>query len=256
MKKKRTGTVKKEHEKQAAAIAESMAKTRKPFFTDRKLEIIVAVMLGITMFLSAWATWIGSLHSGIQSINFTKSNNMSSEGTAEYNLDLQLYLSDYMAWNTLKDYYYDLEMAYAENNQKKADLINDKIETFKQHSISDNLAEGINWMENNDKEDNPFNMPGMTEKYFESAQSKLNQSKELLEEGMRDNTKGDSFNLVTVLYSLTLFLLGICLTFKNKPTRLAILAISTGFLIFAFVYMCTIPMPTGFDQMNFFEFNT
>ena len=68
--------------------------------TDRKashsvkLEVITAILLGVTMLLSAWAAWISSLHSGNQSINFTKSNNIASEGTAEYNIGMQLYLSD------------------------------------------------------------------------------------------------------------------------------------------------------------------
>ena len=97
-------------------------------------------------------------------------------------------------------------------------------------------------------------MPGMTEKYFAVAQENVGQSQELLEEGMRDNTKGDSYNLVTVIYSLTLFLLGIIGTFKDMPNRITVLLIAVGFLIFAFIYMCTIPLPTGFGQMNFFEF--
>ena len=77
---------------------------------------------------------------------------------------------------------------------------------------------------------------------------------ELLEEGKRDNTKGDSYNLVTVIYSLTLFLLGIIGTFKNLPNRLVVLFIAFGFLVFAVIYMFTIPLPTGFEQMDFFNF--
>lgn len=255
MKKKRTGSIKSEHLKRNNAHNVNALKNIKPFFTDRKIEIIVAILLGITMLLSAWATWIGSLHSGVQAINFTKSNNISSEGTAEYNMGMQIYLSDYMAWTTLRDYYYELEALKSDGDQTKIDLANDKIDRFKEQNISDILAEGVKWMEDNN-EDTPFNMPGMSEKYFASAQEKMDQSRELLEEGMRDNTKGDSFNLVTVVYSLTLFLLGICATFKNKPTRIALLSVSVAFLVFGFIYMLRIPMPTGFEQMNFFDFST
>lgn len=229
-------------------------KDRKNFLTAKRLETVVAILLGITTLLSAWAAWIGSLHGGIQSINFTKSNNMASQGTAEYNLEMQLYLSDYMAWNIINNYYYDLESAKADGNQAEINRINDKIENFKKQNVSDILAEGIKWMEDNNQ-DNPFKMPGMTEKYFESAQGKINLSQELLEEGERDNTKGDSYHLVTVIYSLTLFLLGIVGTFKDMPNRIAVLSIAVVCLIFAFIYMCTIPLPTGFAQMNFFEFN-
>ena len=77
-------------------------------------EIGTATSEAITTLLSAWASWIAHLHGGIQSINFTKSNNTASQGTAEYNYGIQAYLADYMTWNTLKDYTYELEAAKAE----------------------------------------------------------------------------------------------------------------------------------------------
>lgn len=218
------------------------------------LETVVAILLGLTTLVSAWASWIGSLHSGIQSINFTKSNNMASRGTAEYNMGMQLYLADYMSWNTLKDFQYELEAAQESGDKAKIELISNKIEAHKKTNLSSFLTEAIEWMEKNDA-DSPFNMPGLTEKYFETAEANVSQSQELLEEGMRDNTKGDSYNLVTVIYSLTLFLLGIINTFKNMHNKIAVLGIAVAFLILGFIYMCTIPLPTGFAQMNFFEFN-
>lgn len=221
--------------------------------TLKWIETTVAILLGITTLLSAGASWIGSLHHGIQSINFTKSNNMAAQGNSEYNLGMQLYLSDYMTWNVLKEYYYELDTAKEDGDQEKIDQLNERIKTFQVESASVILTEGIQWMEKNN-EDNPFKMPGMTEKYFESAQEKVDESQELLEEGKRDNTKGDSYNLVTVIYSLTLFLLGIIGTFKNLPNRLVVLFIAFGFLVFAFIYMCTIPLPTGFAQMDFSNF--
>ncbi len=222
--------------------------------TTKRLETVVAILLGLTTLLSAWATWIGSLHSGIQSINFTKSNNMSSKGSAEYNLGMQMYLSDYMVWNTLNDYSFELETAKASGDKENISIIKEKIKDFKKHYISETLRECIKWMEENNA-DNPFNMPGLSEKYFGSAEDKVNASQEFLEEGMSDNRKGDSYNLVTVIFSLTLFLLGIIGTFKNMPNRIAVLFISIGFLVFGAIYMFNIPLPTGFEKMNFFEFN-
>ncbi|MBQ7218191.1 MAG: hypothetical protein IJS27_01700 [Ruminococcus sp.] len=254
MTKKETEESKSEIQEHGDTPPDNALKGNKSFLNANKLETVVAILLGITTLLSAWATWIGSLHSGIQSINFTKSNNMASQGTAEYNMGMQLYLSDYMAWNAAKDYYYDLELAKAEGNQAEIDILTEKIERFKKEAGSVLLREAVEWMEKNNADD-PFTMPGMAEKYFESAQDKVNQSQGLLEEGMRDNTKGDSYNLVTVIFSLTLFLLGIIGTFKNMPNRLVVLSIAVLFLIFAVIYMCTIPLPTGFGKMNFFEFN-
>ncbi len=231
----------------------ALGKGRVGYLTPKKLETVVAILLGVTTLLSAWASWIGSLHSGVQSINFTRSNSMASQGAAEYNLGMQLYLTDFMAWNAAKDYYYELESAKADGDQKRIELVSEKIELFKKQSVSDTLAAGIAWMEEHNADD-PFLMPGMAEKYFASAQNTLDQSQELLEEGKRDNTKGDAYNLVTVIFSLTLFLLGIVGTFKDMPNRIAVLLIAVVALALAVIYMCTIPLPTDFAHMNFFDF--
>ena len=236
------------------AAPDNAIRDRSTVLTAKRIETIVAILLGVTTLLSAWASWIGHLHGGLQSINFTKSNNTASQGTAEYNLGMQAYLADYMAWNTLREYYYDLEEATEKGDQTKAAHLNDKIKNFRKNNFSDIMLEAVRWMEENN-EDNPFNMPDLAEKYFESAQKTVEESQEQLEEGKRDNTKGDSYMLVTVIYSLVLFLLGIINTFKNMPNKITVLAIAVGFLVFAIVYMCTIPLPTGFEHMNFFDFN-
>lgn len=68
----------------------------------------------------------------------------------------------------------------------------------------------------------------------------------------RTNTKSDSFNLATVIFSLTLFLPGIVGTFKDMPNRIAVMSVSVVAQVFAFLYMYHIPLPTEFGQMNFF----
>ena len=244
-----------ESEKNGANPPGNAIKDKKSLITSKRIETIVAVLLGVTTLLSAWASWISHLHGGLQSINFTQSNNESAHGTAASNVGMQAYLADYMTWNTLRDYNYELEVANADGDKEKAALIKEKIAKFKKQNVDGGiLAEGIKWMEEN-KEDDPFKMPGMAEKYLEEGSKEFNKSQELLEEGKRDNTKGDSYMLVTVIYSLTLFLLGIVNTFKNMSNRIVVLAIAIAFLVFAVVYMCTIPLPTGFEKMNFFEFN-
>lgn len=254
MAKKKTKRSESNAVKQNDKLPDNALKSRKTVLTAKRIETIVAILLGVTTLLSAWASWIGHLHGGLQSINFTKSNNTASQGTTEYNLGMQLYLADYMAWNTAKDYYYDLEAAKLEGDQEKIDLLNKKIKSFEEQNASDILVEALKWMEENNEE-NPFNMPNMAEKYFESAQQTVDQSKEELEEGKRDNSKGDSYMLVTVIYSLTLFLLGIVNTFKTMSNKIAVLILAVACLVFAFIYMCMIPLPTGFEKMNFIDFN-
>jgi len=103
-----------------------------------------------------------------------------------------------------------------------------------------------------DDMDSPFEVKGMRDKYFEHANELLAESQEVLEEGKKDNARGDAYNLVSVIYSVVLFMLGIVGIFKRIPNRAVVLFIAVGVLIVATIYMFTIPMPTGFSLGSFF----
>ena len=66
----------------AEETEQEAAHKKKKLFTANRIEIIVAIFLGITALLTAWATWIGSLHGGNQATNYTKSNNLAAEGNS------------------------------------------------------------------------------------------------------------------------------------------------------------------------------
>ena len=148
------------------------------------------------------------------------------------------------------DYSFEMAMAEADGNQEKVDLINEKLKTYTEQNASDILMEGIKWMKDND-EDSPFKMPQITEKYLTDAEEKSEEARDLLKEGQNDNARGDAYNLVSVLYSLVLFLLGIVGVFKRLPNRIGVLSIALVILIGALIYMLTIPLPTGFNIWNY-----
>jgi len=218
---------------------------------ENKLEILVAIFLGITALLTAWATWIGSLHGGNQATNYTKSNNMASEGNSEYNAGMQMYLSDILAWNTMSEYLYELEIAKAKGDNISAELIQEKLDVYSEQNFSEILEEAYNKM--TDEMYSPFEVEGTTDKYFVTANEMLAESQALLEEGQKDNANGDSYNLVNVIYSIVLFMLGIIGIFKRLPNRTVVFGIAVFFLVLATIYMCTIPMPTGFSFSSFFS---
>lgn len=224
---------------------------KKPLLSENTIEIIVAILLGLTALLTAWATWIGSLHGGNQATNYTKSNNIAAEGNSEYNSGLQEYLSDLMTWNTVVDYTFDEEIAKMNGRDEEAALIDGKINNYIEQNGSDILKEAAGLMTEDTK--SPFEVEGTVEKYFENANNLLAESQELLEQGQRDNANGDAYNLVNVIYSVVLFLLGIVGIFKGLPNRAAVLIIAAVGLVAATIYMLTIPMPTGFDITNFFH---
>lgn len=121
---------------------------------------------------------------------------------------------------------------------------------FMRQNSSQILSDAMDQMD--DSMSSPFEVEGMTDKYFEESNNLIAQSQELLEEGKRDNRNGDAYNLVNVIYSVVLFLLGIVGVFKNLPNRVVVLFIAIAGVVLATIYMFTIPLPTGFNILSFF----
>ena len=91
------------------------------FLSEKQLEIIVAFFLGVTALLSAWASWIGSLHGGNQSTNYTMSNNLASEGNSEYVADLQHMNNDMGIWGQISTLMVDEKFSAVDTSDKLAE---------------------------------------------------------------------------------------------------------------------------------------
>ena len=229
---------------------EQEAPKKKGILSEGAIEVLVAIFLGITALLTAWASWIGSLHGGNMSTNYTQSNNLATEGNSMYNEAMQQYLSDLMVWNTVIEYTFDQSIAEMNGKDVEAQMIEEQIRIFLENNASQILLDACAEMTEDMK--SPYEVEGVTDKYFEEAEALIAQSEEILEQGKKDNGNGDRYNLVTVIYSVVLFMLGIVGIFKNLPCRAAVLLIGVAFLIGATVFMLTIPMPTGFDFASYF----
>ena len=95
----------------AEEVAVSEAAPQKSGISEQKLEVVIAILLGVTAILMAWAGWISSLHGGNQATNYTQSNNLSAMGNSMYNEAAQYYMQDMLLWNTIYDYAFDAEIA-------------------------------------------------------------------------------------------------------------------------------------------------
>ncbi len=234
------------------AEAAEAAPKKKPFISEAKLEMLIAIFLGITAVLTAWASWIGSLHGGNQATNYTKSGNASSDANSMYNEAFQRMMQDLMVWNAITDYTFDLALAEAKGDKTEMELIQEKIDTIRQDNCSKEFDEAIDWALEQNYAATPFDKEGFVDSYYADAEEKFNEADALLKEGMTDNHNGDTYNLVNVLYSLVLFLLGIVGIFKNIPNRFAVFVIAVILMLAATIFMFTIPMPTGFSLASFF----
>ena len=158
----------------------------------------------------------------------------------------QQYMQDLMVWNSIVDYQTELAIAENEGDTEKAAIIEDKINILIYDSCSDEFADAIDWALGQEEWTSPFDKEGFMDSYYADAQAVLDESQEYLEQGQEDNSNGDRFGLVTVIYSLVLFLLGIVGIFKRIPNRKIVFFVSVAFLLVAVIYMFTIPLPSGF----------
>lgn len=219
---------------------------------EKILEIIVAAFLGITALATAWASWIGSLHGGNQATNYATSNNLSSEGNSMYNEAAQNLMQDMMLWNEISDVLIESSYAEEKNDTEAVEKYDWKLEKLLNDNCSAELAQAITWALEQDEDTSPFEKEGFTDSYFTDANEMIAEADKLLEQGKKDNANGDAFGLVTVIYSVVLFLLGIVGTFKRLPNRYVILGVAIAGFLFATIFMFTIPMPTGFNILSYF----
>ena len=229
------------------------------------LEIVIAVFLGITALATAWASWIGSLHGGNMSTNYTKSNNLAADGNARWNEASQSLMQDMQIWNMISDY--EVEILYANETGDTDQMYESayKIRFICTDNLTDEMAELIgydfefgadeiiDWVINSElSTTSPFDNQDFIDSYYVDARAVLAESEAVLAEGQSDNKKGDTFNLVTVIYSVVLFMLGIVGTFRRLPNRMLITIIAIAGFLFGTIYMFTIPFPTGFNLFSFF----
>ena len=252
-------------EEKKATNEEKKTVDKKSFLNENSLEIITVILLGITALLTAWASYVGSIHGGNQATNYATSNNLSSEGNSLYNSAIQSLTQDMDVWNTIMNY--EIEIMYADsiNDTKELEANVWKLQWFCMDNLSEDMAERIGYdFEGfndgvNDTEDilawlydesgkaviSPFSDDDYVQSYFDECNMKLNEAEDVLAQGREDNANGDKFSLVTVIYSVALFLLGIVGVFKNQTNKKVVLAISLVCLLIAVIFMVTIPLPAS-----------
>lgn len=201
---------------------------------------------------TAWASWIGSLHGGNQATNYATSNKLSSEGNSMYNEAAQNLMQDMMLWNEISDVLIESSYAKEKNDTEAVEKYDWKIEKLLNDNCSAEFAQAITWAMKQGEDTSPIDKEGFTDSYFTDAKEMIAEADKLLEQGKKDNANGDAFGLVTVIYSVVLFLLGIVGTFKQLPNRYVILGVAIAGFLFATIFMFTIPMPTGFNILSYF----
>ncbi|NSW90684.1 MAG: hypothetical protein HPY74_08425 [Firmicutes bacterium] len=208
-----------------------------------RLELFVAIFLGITAVLTAWASWQSSLYGGNQATKYAKGIAIIGEANSMYNEAAQYIAQDMELWNRISDLRVDLEFAKSKGDEE-VEKLQWKLDQIMADNVSEELAAAIEWADAQQEYASPFDKEGFIESYYEEANAKYEEGQKTLEAGQKDNSLGDVLGLVTVIYAVVLFLLGIAASFEGIRTRIAVIAVAIIGFIYATITMLSVPILT------------
>lgn len=208
------------------------------------LEIIIVALLGITAVLTAYASWQASLYDGNQASSYTQSTSTFGEANSMYNEAAQYIAQDMATWNEISDLRTDLIYAQDNNDAAEEERLQYKLDVIMYNNVDDHLQGAIDWADAQTDYASPFDQEGFYESYYTDADAMYAQGQAYMDDGSNYNDLGDKQGLVTVIFSVVLFLLGIVSTLKNVKIRIAVTALSFFTLIYGFISMMSVPMLT------------
>jgi len=213
------------------------------------LELIIVVLLGITALLTAWASWIGSLHGGNQAENFAQSNNLSAEGNSMYNEGMQFMLQDMLLYNELMNVLIDMHFAQMQEDELTYERLSWRFEQLESNMSYE--FEEVFWASFEDGL-SPFANSDFVESYIIDALYVLTEAEELFVQAGVYGQYSDSYGLITVFFTVALFLYGVASTFKKRRNKLIVVGIASGAFLIAVTFMLFLPLPTDFSLTQFF----
>lgn len=209
---------------------------------SRAFELFIAILLGITAVLTAWASWQGSLYDGNQAQAYTEGNAALADGNERWNAASQSIAQDMNTWNQISSLQVDLMYAENYNDTDAAQAAQYKIDQIMYNNVSEEFYAAIEWANAQDAYASPFDMEGYTDIYYTDAQATLDAGYAQIAEGNTANELGDKQGLVTVIFAVVLFMLGIVSTFKNMRSKMVVTGISIVALMYGVIVMLGVPI--------------
>ena len=215
---------------------------------------LVAIMLAVCALTTAWATWIGDLHESDQDSNYAKAERLNAEANSSYNLNSQLYIAVFNLWTHVYELSSETRTLVSAGDihsaNEKREQMNSYIETncpdykeFKR-AIYAALEKGGSAT--------PFDEYPQSS-FFADSEKISDEATQAREEGNRCNLANDSYGLVSVLYSLCLFLFGMVGFYKQRLPRRIVFSVGVFVFVIATTYMISLPLPENFNFANYLK---
>jgi hypothetical protein len=206
------------------------------------LEIVIAVVLGLSTVGAAYAAYQASLYGGsaldAYSLVLVKTNDTNA---AHLKADQALTM-DMLSYNQYKA----LTLAIAQaKNEKDQDTAYGIAQVFKDENLSGTFAKAVTWSDEKDLKEKVYVSPLTYQPYLDELEEpsrKLAAERDrALSTARQLNDTGDQFTLMTVLFTIVLFFTGIAAVFKRDPVKITLLVVATLLLVVTAGRLFTLP---------------
>ena len=206
------------------------------------VELLIVVLLGVVSVVTAYASFQAALYGSKMDSFYAQSTRLTAEAESAYLEGNQQYVQDSATITRLLEL--DVEMGSAD--PALAQLATDKRELLSFVAVSDELAAAIEWSDAENVADPDFYTPPQNDDdYLQSlfgAWSELNdEAAAVTVAGDEANNFSDRLTLNTVLFAVSLFLLGVGAVLKNRRAQYALIGISSAIFVGGVALTITIP---------------
>jgi len=217
---------------QASTLEQKQPLSRKER-TDRLVEVITAIMLGVVAVATAWSGYQAARWSGVQSTLYAQASALRVTSTRDSTLAGQLRLYDAILVNDWFD-------AYTQGNTKLADIY---VKRFRPEFLPVFQAWlALDPFNNPNAPPGPLFMPQYKLSLEEQANQLEAQAAKAFSEGQAANQQSDDYILNSVFLATVLFLTAIAQRFEWNSPRVMILVLALGMLLFGVFHLFTYPI--------------
>lgn len=199
---------------------------------SKTIDILVIGFLGITTVLTSYASWLGGQANGRQSDAYTETMRSNTVEIGLYNKAESMINLDFQIYSEVVKLKEELNFFKQKGDSLEVKLAQDKLDSYIKINVSTKLAEAMAWAESQTEDKLPFDQPGYAESFYKDAYEQSAMGEQLIENARKANDVGDQFGLVSIIYAVTLFLLGIVSANKSLKIQIAILSGALSSFVF------------------------
>ena len=201
-----------------------------------RIEVIVAVLLGIAAVVTAWSSFQSGQLSGRVQSNYSQGIRIADEASQAYNTAVA---------NDIRDRSLFLEFAKAAEADDEATA-----QYVLQTLMSPELAAAVEWWSEQPDEsgfDSPFvdENPAWSNEALETAQALDVEAQSRFDEAKRIGGEADDFERLSVVLALALFFLGIAGLSRQRRVMLGLAACGMVIVVYALVRVIVLGDPAG-----------